>query len=150
LSHIDHLFKGSGERHGPIRIAVEDAAARSSVPSITAVSSRVQQAACEPALVHHEGQVDEKTGTRHFGPAAGKGCDARAPLDHERVAPLATVRRYADAEIVAAVEAGLGAAAEAALIDLRAHGGLRALVETAHRLGDGTTVGRNRRAVGLH
>ena len=74
-------------------------------PAVEAVAARRERPACEPALVHEKAGIDEKVRPRHIGDAAGKRCDAARALDQERIAPFASIRRDADAEIVAADQA---------------------------------------------
>ena len=129
LGDIDDLLDGSGQGDRAIGRAAERAARRPCPPAVEAVAARRERPACEPALVHEKSGIDEKVRPRHVGNAAGKRCDAARALDQERVAPFAPSGETRMRKSSLPIKPGFRTAAEGALVELREHVRLGALVE---------------------
>lgn len=141
LGRLDHLIDGAGERHRSVRRDVQRAAARPGLPAVETEAAGSQIAAAKPALVHAEGGVDEQIGSGRSRRPARKGDDPRLVVDEERIAPLVSIRRDANGEIVAADQSRFRPPDEAALVELGEHIGGVALVENEAQI-PGSPLGR--------
>ena len=134
LGDIDDLLDGSGQGDRAIGRAAERAAARPCPPAVEAVAARRERPACEPALVHEKAGIDEKVRPRHVGNAAGKRCDAARALDQACASrhslPSGETRMRKSS---LPIKPGLRAAAEAALVELREHVAVSALLLSTKR-----------------